>query len=134
MSKFDRLKGNGWTLEWEGERVRGELYREFRKRLQEAGNVVRKEVRTLVGKSGKASNKSKGVHSLPGFPPLKQTGFLYKHVDKSLKKLRMRIWVRDRKAHLLEFGTRKMAARPFLRQSVVNRQSEIKQILSKFMR
>jgi hypothetical protein len=70
--------------------------------------------------------KQKVTASAPGEAPAVQTGRLYGSIEvikgQPLSRL---IWARDKKAHLLELGTRKMAPRPFLRPALWKNASKL---------
>lgn len=73
--------------------------------------------------------------SAPGEPPAVMTGQLrssikYRIVGE-LRVLRGEVGSKLKKAPMLEFGTRKMAARPFLRPTFQEELPEIKNILSR---
>jgi HK97 gp10 family phage protein len=100
-------------------------------------NGVKKQMRS--SKSGRRYKRGRsGVHiaSAPYEAPAVDTGILINRsmYETKINNLHFVVGSNVKYSEHLEFGTRKMAARPFLRQSVINRQSEIKQILSKFMR
>jgi hypothetical protein len=68
---------------------------------------------------GMSTRRQRVTASAPGEAPAVQTGRLYGSIEILKDKPQSRIIVAtDRKAHLLELGTRKIAPRPFLRPSL----------------
>lgn len=78
--------------------------------LHVAGRVIVADVKKTLGVEGY------GVPSKPGQPPHKQTGELQASVSYEVDKKAMavKVFVDHPAAFYLEFGTRTMAARPFL--------------------
>ena len=78
--------------------------------LDLAGKAIVKDLRKIVGVEGY------GTPSSPGMPPHKQTGELQKSFEYRVdKKARIvHIFSNHPAAFYLEFGTRYMAARPFM--------------------
>lgn len=69
--------------------------------------------------SKKKLGKDKRPHSLPGGYPVLQTGLLYRSFRVSkVSKNRWRIKNTDPIAALLEWGTKRMQARPFLKNAI----------------
>lgn len=95
--------------------LRGDLVRNTADVTNEAAQDMEKDIR---------SNWSKSSPSAPGQPPAVVTGALDASVmavpEQSLStgKVTATVQVRDKKARHLEYGTRKMAARPFLRPAI----------------
>jgi hypothetical protein len=138
------------TIKWHGDKVRGQLQTEYRKRISKATGLVKREAISLVGMSGttqrtrqskrlikgtvrvfrKRSKRAGAVVSAPGEPPRKQTGRLQRSIKVRMKKMKGRVYSRDPKAHLLEFGTKKMAARPWLNVALENQQGGIAALLT----
>ncbi len=86
--------------------------------------------------SMKTGNQQGTEPSLPGETPHVGTGLLrrsiaYEIVDK--KKLIGRVGTNVKYSKFLEYGTSKMAARPFLRPAKENNQEELKNFLTKPM-
>jgi hypothetical protein len=68
--------------------------------------------------------------SKPGEPPYKQTGHLRRSVAWEVTDtLKGRVGSNLMKARWLELGTRKMAARPWLRRAFLEKRNEVKRIL-----
>lgn len=138
-------------VKWHGKAVMSALDREMRKRYLKAAGLVRNRATQLVGKSGagkyekagfgvegdkvvlrrKGSKKVGESRSKPGEPPLQQTGLLKKSLKVRPRGKGARVYSRDRKAHLLEYGSRKMLPRPFLRRALAESRSQVKAILSR---
>jgi hypothetical protein len=142
-------KGGGdWSVRWYGDDVTAQLRKEIARRLRKATDLVyatargklsttgagkRAKQRTLMGRKLRKGAKVLGVsRSAPGSPPMRQTGTLQRSLKKKVfpRALRGRVFLSDRKAHLLEKGTQKMAARPFLQRSLDENAAAIASILS----
>lgn len=82
--------------------------------LDGAGRLMAEEVRRRLGVEGS------GVPSAPGEPPRKQTGELQRSVSYRVDRAARKVYVTvDHPAALyLEYGTRTMAPRPYLRQTL----------------
>ena len=111
------------------------------KRMAEATNVVRNEV--LVTLSGKCTGrvylvpgtKRKYIASAPGEPPAQATSGLRQSIKTRMesrgKQLLGFVGTEEKHGKRLEFGTKKMKARPWLRISFEKALNEVKAILSK---
>jgi HK97 gp10 family phage protein len=154
MSRFEFYKDGSVSLRWYGDTITKKLRKEINRRLNIAADVVFKHVKATLSVSGsskrakqtKRRDYAKGKKltlrknarmfgtdvSAPGEAPRKQRGRLYRSVAKQVKNLSARIRVPDQKAHLLEFGTKRMQARPFLRRAVAEKTAAVRQILSGF--
>jgi hypothetical protein len=142
------------TIKWHGDKIRGKLRTELRKRVSKCAGLVKREAIGLVGTSGttqrtgqtkrrrggvlkvyrKRSKRLNAAVSAPGEPPRMQTGRLKRSVKvKIMKGIRGRVYSRDPKAHLLEFGTVKMAARPWLNVALANMRAAIQSVLAERM-
>jgi HK97 gp10 family phage protein len=72
-------------------------------------------------KSGRAYKRGAGVHiaSAPGEAPAVDTGFLINSIQTTIKSdTEAEIMISAEYAEALEFGSRKMAARPFVRPAI----------------
>jgi HK97 gp10 family phage protein len=145
-------------MKWHGDRAAALIRGEMTKRLHAASILVQNHAKKLVGREGALSEpdrqsnvanrgqttKSKGltdgaVRSRPGEPPRKQTGELQRSIQREVN-------ASDQKARVgtnlndppyprwLEFGTRKMAARPWLRRSLDEMRGQIKAIFTRKFR
>jgi len=86
---------------------------------------------TGAGKARRGSDPSK-----PGEPPKRVEGDLVRSIVADVRSTPSRITgaygsTQGAKAKALEFGTRFMAARPFLRPPLLRRRNDIKRILAK---
>ena len=91
-----------------------------------------------VGKTGKRLKTSRTVynftHSRPGNPPFKQTGNLRMSIAYEVLQLVGRVGssIKNPKyPYYLEMGTRRMAARPYLRRALIVHRVALKQILTR---
>jgi hypothetical protein len=71
------------------------------------------------------------LRSKPGEPPYKQTGHLRRSVswEYDANKMIARVGSPLAKARWLELGTRRMAARPWLRRALLESKGKIREIL-----
>jgi hypothetical protein len=142
------------TLKWHGAKVKGQVRTEYRKRISRCAGLVKTEAIGLVGMSGsvqrirqsrrrvkgevkvfrKRSKRIGAVVSAPGEPPRQQTGRLKRSIKVRVKGMKGRVFSRDQKAHLLEFGTRRMKARPWLNVALRARHPQIASILKARMK
>jgi len=80
----------------------------------------------------KVSDKARiygGMRSRPGDPPFKQTGHLRRSIAWEINGIVGRVGTNLDYGRFLELGTRRMAARPWLRRSLLEKQAEIQKIL-----
>lgn len=129
-------------VKWEGDRYKAAMRREARKRNQAAAQAVWQRAKLLIGTEGAGARvkikgggtevvQSKGGRrqigkliygafpSRPGDPPHKQTGRLlaslaWELVSDAIARVGMNL----KYGRWLELGTRKMAARPWLRRAL----------------
>jgi len=100
--------------------------------ISQAG-TLRYSVKT---KKGTDSKKQKTIynftHSKPGNPPYKQTGHLRRSIAREIVSngFIARVGSNLKYARHLEMGTRKMAARPFLRKNLDQHHAELMTILA----
>ena len=112
-----------------------------RDRMSEAVNEVRNK--TLVKLSGRRSGRTyfvPGTHksytaSSPGEPPAQATGTLRQSVKGTVesegRQIIGMVGTEQKYGPMLEFGTSKMAARPWLRKSFEEAQAKVKEIFTK---
>lgn len=110
-------------------RIRAEMVR----RLNHCGEVVASHARKMVSESTRAHGPS-----LPGDPPHTDTGRLRNSIshgveDRGMGKLVAIVGSNVEYAPYLELGTKRMAARPFLLRAIEEKQTEIRDILSRPM-
>jgi HK97 gp10 family phage protein len=137
-------------MKWHGDRAAALIRGEMTKRLHAASILVQNHAKRLVGTEGAATRSdseknrdSKGRFlkklkynvnpSRPGDPPHKQTGELQRSIQREVsaseQKARVGTNLNDPPyPRWLEFGTRKMAARPWLRRSLDEMRGQIKAI------
>lgn len=128
-------------LKWYGKKVMHSMKDAASKRILEAANEVRNTVlETLSGdRSGRTyyvpGTRRKYTASAPGQAPATATSELRQSVKASVESEGMEIIgkVRSESKHALplELGTRKMAARPWLRVSLEKTKPKIRAILRK---
>ena len=128
-------------LKWYGKKVIDTVEKVAGKRMLEAANEVRNTVlETLSGdRSGRTyyvpGTRRQYTASAPGEPPAQATSELRKSVTASVesegKKVIGKVKSDSKHALPLELGTRKMAARPWLRVSLEKTLPKIKTILSR---
>jgi HK97 gp10 family phage protein len=134
-------------FKWRGEEFKALVKSGLTKNLTAAGTLLMRDVKKALNKSGrtvtitktktgkirKKLGKRGSAPSKPGEPPRKQTGTLRNHVFKRLIKggKVMRVGTRAPHGGLLEFGTKNMAPRPYLRSTLAKDQSEISRILTR---
>jgi HK97 gp10 family phage protein len=126
-------------LKWNAEQFMTKIEGLTEDALQSAAEMVKDDAKMsmLEPKSGKLPRKKgfiltetigkqKVQASAPGEAPAVQTGRLYGSIEVVKDQPLSRIIVAtDKKAHLLELGTRKMAPRPFLRPALWRQASKI---------
>lgn len=111
------------------------------KRMAEAVNVVKTQtLETLTGPRSGRTYRVPGTRrtytaSAPGEPPAIATSGLFKSIETSVgsegRTVIGRVGSDEKHARPLEFGTRNMAARPWLRISFEEALSKVKTILSR---
>jgi HK97 gp10 family phage protein len=109
-------------------KVQAAIEREMRQRIKECCVLVKYKGVTKRVRKGKliyGANPSK-----PGEPPHKQKGRLHGSVAFTVDGLIGRVGTNVLYGKFLELGTRRMAARPWLRRALKEKESEIKTILS----
>jgi hypothetical protein len=131
-------------------KVQAAIEREMRQRIKACCVLVVNHAKILINTDGTGkvakgySSKYKGVTkrvrkgkliyganpSKPGEPPHKQTGRLLGSVAFTVDGLIGRVGTNVLYGRWLELGTRRMAARPWLRRALKEKESEIKTILS----
>lgn len=126
---------------WEGPRRKAELMEALRRRLSAAAIVVAAHAKRLVSEAGTGQGRSAktgkfarvyGANpSRPGDPPHKQTGRLRASIAWELVGAVARVGTNLPYGRWLEHGTRKMAARPWLRRALSECRARVLAILSK---
>ncbi|MBO9710570.1 MAG: hypothetical protein J7521_20405 [Caulobacter sp.] len=105
-------------------RIQGEeMVREVGKALYVAGNMIEVEAEISIT-TGSVSGKGH-VPSKPGQPPNRDTGMLDGNIETVLvEPLKVEISSNAPYSAALEFGTSKMAARPFMRPAAQKKKAE----------
>jgi len=118
-------------LDWDGDQVLREIERESEKALNAAAEVVRTEIvqsmpgkgsRLVTGTGGDSGIRGQYIASNPGQPPGVRKGTLRNSIsNERAGRLRRTVGTNLRtkkgkylRGELLEYGTSKMAARPFM--------------------
>ena len=122
-------------------RLTTEAENEIKVRLFSSANLVEAEAKQSIQrgvKSGRIYKRRSVVHqaSAPGEPPASDTGFLVSNitktaVEKSGTELSISIESKAPYSKFLEFGTRKMSARPFLQPALEKNRNKIKSKFAK---
>jgi HK97 gp10 family phage protein len=117
-------------------RLTTEAENEIKIRLFSSANLVEAEAKQSIQrgvKSGRIYKRRSVVHqaSAPGEPPASDTGFLVSNitktaVEKSGTALSIFVESKAKYSKFLEFGTRKMSARPFLQPALEKNKTKIK--------
>jgi HK97 gp10 family phage protein len=122
-------------------RLTTEAENEIKVRLFSSANLVEAEAKQSIQrgvKSGRIYKRRSIVHqaSAPGEPPASDTGFLVSNitktaVEKSGTALSISVESKAPYSKFLEFGTRKMSARPFLQPALEKNRNKIKSKFAK---
>ena len=130
-------------ITWNGDAFRESIARTAGKRIDAASiylvNVVKADI-SQPGTLRYSTTTSKGkarqrtvynfTHSRPGMPPFAQTKYLRRSITRERIGLVGRIGTNAPYGLALELGTRRMAARPFLRPNLIKHRPEITAILT----
>lgn len=107
----------------------GNLDREVSKALFVAGEVVEAEAGRLIT-AGSMSGKSH-VPSAPGEPPNNDTGVLARNIETvQVEPFRVEVSSNAPYSVALEFGTSKMAPRPFMSPAMQATRKKVQQIIA----
>jgi hypothetical protein len=149
-------KKAGYSIEWHGADFTKALRVQMRKRLLKAGGVAKRRMLSLVSRTGvthRTSSLTRQVggktkryavgrkmigagRSAPGEPPRRQTGRfsgsikVKSIINDKARTVRVKVGSTDPKAHLLEFGTKRMQARPAWFRAIQESRSEVMAILA----
>lgn len=123
---------------WYGQGITTRVKKEFAStRLTKAAIFVKNEIKRRVSRAGtvgQGANK-KIIHSLPGEYPRRQTGFFRMNINHLVDRAKLKAYVGTPAvvfyARFLEFGTRKMAARPWLYRTVLALRRQVINILKR---
>lgn len=118
---------------WNGPKVKQALEAELHRRLTAAAIVVAGRAKALLSVAGtgrQGKGRVYGAHpSQPGAPPKKQTGRLRASISYEVAGRMARVGTNVKYGRLLELGTRKMAARPWLRRALAEMRAAVVRIL-----
>lgn len=123
-------------IQWDDRWLR-ELHREALRRLRRAASHLQREIVVNISTPVTKVQGPNGVtvdetsRSKPGEPPHADTTRLRKSIEQEIDEGRLvaRVGTNVEYAAHLEFGTSKMAPRPFLRSTLYQEQRTIKRIL-----
>jgi hypothetical protein len=137
-----------YKLNWSGDEAKRQVVKVFVTRLNRAALTLKNHAKTLINVEGtgirQSSTKAKGNRkakrkgslvyganpSAPGEPPHKQTGELLRSVAFEVVGMTARVGTNKRYGRWLELGTRKIAARPWLRRAMNEMLTRLRQILA----
>jgi HK97 gp10 family phage protein len=132
------------SLRWYGDKVTNKFQRQVRRNVTDACLVVESTAKGLMGRggrteSGEAGEKAQKInsyHSKPGEPPRVQTGTLRRSITHEIHPILPigRVGTNVKYGKFLEFGTRRMAPRPWLRLALAKSRDKIKRIMGRKIR
>ena len=135
-------KGKGWT--WKGGTVTSILARGMKRNMEDAVNILNNDIILKFpggGPAGSRSGGSGGAHSTTGGIPFIQTGHLRRSMNWEVKGRLLNLIGRvgtgignktsTGYAVWLEFGTKRMAARPFLRPGMKRNKKRINKVIGR---
>ena len=116
------------AMRWHGEEFQRQVHEQWAKNIEAAAIHVKGEIK----RSLRIGNKDGTSPSAAGDPPRRVTGRLSGSIAHEVdrKKLIGRVGTNVLYAKFLELGTRKMAARPFIRLGLENARHAIARILA----
>ena len=127
------------AMKWHGEEAMRRIRTEAGNRVDMAARFVRDRAKELVSRDqpvriyAKGAGRSrKGLDpSKPGEPPKKVSGHLRINIKKDMDRARIeaRVGTNVPYGKWLEFGTRKMKPRPWLRRTLTENMGEIRRLL-----
>jgi len=122
---------------WYGDEVLEHARQAVAQGLVAATELVRTEAISLIldtPKSGRIYRRRSVTHraSAPGEPPASDTGFNVNSIttDYDFGSLSGTVTARSQYAPYLEYGTRNMEPRPFMRPALMNKKDEIERIIA----
>lgn len=117
-----------------GREIRGRARDEVYEAMLQGGELVRKYAQQSIA-SGSKSGRAH-IPSAPGQPPNRDTGELDRNivVVGDRRNMRVRVVSRSRKSDWLEFGTRKMLPRPFMRPALRANRAEVTRLITNAVR
>lgn len=117
------------SLKWNGEKVKRDINATMRRNVDSASQFLAVKLKQTIGIPG-----SKGFsRSKPGEPPHKDKGRLRASISYEIASdgKSAKVGTNVKYGKMLEFGTKKMAARPWLRPTFNKCLAEIKKILGR---
>jgi phage gpG-like protein len=125
-------------LKWNGPEAKRRIEHEMSNRMAVACRLVMNHAKELLSVSGTGgtpgSTRKYGSNpSAPGEPPHKQYGRLRASVATEVSGMRGRTGTNVDYGRWLELGTRKMAARPWLKRSLDETTADIRRLFSRPM-
>ena len=129
------------NFQWHGQQVKARIEAEMGRRLDAASIVVQNHAKELIGREGAEPTGGKkggkliygARRSAPGEPPMKQIGRLQTSVAHERTGLVARVGTNVDYGRFLELGTATMAARPWLRRSLVECMGTVRALIGRPM-
>lgn len=125
------------TVTFSDAAIRGAIRRAVAQGVVAAAEAVRSEAVSLIldsAKTGRVYHRRSVDHqaSAPGEPPASDTGRLVSSIRTNYRNggLVATISASTAYAAYLEYGTRKMAPRPFMRPALANKREEVEELLA----
>lgn len=125
-------------VKWQGGLVTEAVQAAMRRALDQSGEEMRNEAIRLIEsppKTGRIYERRGVSHqaSAPGEPPASDTGQLVNSITIKTdpNSLTVQIGTSVEYGQFLEFGTQRMAARPFLRPAMDNMSARVNEIMSR---
>lgn len=110
------------SFEWHGDKFVSEMQQKARKNVQRLGHFLVRDIKLSLNKPGPRKGNKMARASKPGEPPHRRTGRLARSIQAAALNLQnevlLRIGTNVKYGLWLEFGTKKMAPRPFLRAAL----------------
>ena len=119
------------TTMWYGKEVTFRIKRGMERNLTQAAIFLQGKVKESMSQGGPTATNPDAASSSPGEPPHVRTGRLRNSIAYEVDKLTARVGTNVKYAPYLEFGTSRIAARPYLRPGLYNNRKEIQKILNR---
>jgi HK97 gp10 family phage protein len=116
---------------WHGPEVQRQIEAAMKRNLGAAVRIVANRAKVLLSVSGTGRNRTQAGASAPGEPPRKQTGRLRASVATEVDGLTGRVGTNVEYGRYLELGTRRMAARPWLRRALAESRAQVEMALAR---
>lgn len=121
------------SIEWHGDKLVGEFRMKARKNIQRLGNFLVRDIKLSLNVPGPHKTNRGASASKEGEPPHRRTGRLARSIRAVALDLTDEVILRvgtDVKYGLyLEFGTRRMGPRPFLRAALERNQGLFERVV-----